>query len=124
MQQRRILLHSIGCSILEVLTRWWCRFTVELPPGLLQRNAELGSLPVPPDVQTKEQLEAIVKEARMPQAMVRGLYLFMSGLPGTHLTSICCTHNLILSCCRQLVLSKAGLRESVLGVSQAGFTFM
>ena len=101
--------------MLEVLKQWWCRFTVELPPGLLQKNAELGSLPVPPDVQTQEQLEAIVKEARMPQAMVRGLYLFMSiGLPSAHLTSSCCTHTPMLSCRRQLFLSKAGSGESVL----------
>jgi len=44
---------------------------VELPPGLLERNLQLGTLPVPPHMQTREELEAIVKEARMTQSMVR-----------------------------------------------------
>ncbi len=57
-----------SCSVLPC-----CRFTVELPPGLLQRNAELGDLPVPQTVQTREQIEAIVKEARIMQTMVREL---------------------------------------------------
>lgn len=56
-----------------MLSNSCCRFTVELPPGLLQRNAELGELEVPPSVQTREQIEAIVKEARIMQTMVRDL---------------------------------------------------
>ena len=44
-----------------------CRFTVELPPGLLERNIDLGNMGVPAQVQNPEQIEAIVKEARMPQ---------------------------------------------------------
>ena len=58
---------------MQVLSNCSCRFTVELPPGLLQKNAELGELRVPPSVQTREQIEVIVKEARMMQAMVRDL---------------------------------------------------
>ena len=72
---------------------------MELPPGLLEKNAELGSLPVPPDVQTREQLEAIVKEARMPQAMVRGP---AHDWPARHHPmQFDCMHimHLIVSCC-------------------------
>ena len=44
-----------------------CRFTVELPPGLLERNIGLGNMGVPAEVQDQAQIEAIVKEARLPQ---------------------------------------------------------
>lgn len=47
------------------------RFTVELPPGLLEKNIQLGNLVVPPHMQSQEELEAIVKEARMTQAMLK-----------------------------------------------------
>ena len=76
----------LSCSKCEIYTEfglslYGCiavpcyRFTVELPPGLLQRNAELGDLIVPPTVQTREQIETIVKEARIMQTMVRELLL-------------------------------------------------
>ncbi len=42
---------------------------MELPPGLLEKNIQLGNLAVSPHMQTQEELEAIVKEARMTQAM-------------------------------------------------------
>lgn len=44
---------------------------MELPPGLLKRNIQLGNLAVPPHIQTGEEIEAIVKEARMTQAMAK-----------------------------------------------------
>ena len=62
---------------------------MELPPGLLQRNAELGSLPVPPHVQTQEQLEVIVKEARITQAMVRGLHTHLSSVSACRQADVC-----------------------------------
>ena len=40
---------------------------MELPPGLLERNIGLGNMGVPAQVQNPEQIEAIVKEARLPQ---------------------------------------------------------
>ena len=42
---------------------------MELPPGLLERNIGLGDMGVPAQVQNREQIEAIVKEARLHQQM-------------------------------------------------------
>ncbi len=47
-----------------------CRFVVNLDPATMQMNAQLLQRAVPPQVQTPEQIEAIVKQARVAQAAV------------------------------------------------------
>ena len=43
------------------------RYTEDLPPGVLERNNALLAQPVPPGVQTAEQIEACVHAARQTQ---------------------------------------------------------
>ncbi|EIE18357.1 kinase-like protein [Coccomyxa subellipsoidea C-169] len=52
----------------EIMQHPW--FVVNLDPATMQMNAQLLQRAVPPQVQTPEQIEAIVKQARVAQAAV------------------------------------------------------
>lgn len=45
-----------------------CRFVVGVDAAMMEMNAQLLQRPVPPHVQTPEQIEAIVKRARISEA--------------------------------------------------------
>ncbi|KAK9918051.1 hypothetical protein WJX75_000792 [Coccomyxa subellipsoidea] len=49
----------------QIMQHPW--FTVNMDPAMMELNAQLLQRPVPPEVQTPEQIEAIVKQARVAQ---------------------------------------------------------
>lgn len=57
------------CCINTVILIWMgcCRFMVNMDPAMMELNAQLLQRPVSPQVQTPEQIEAIVKQARVAQ---------------------------------------------------------